>query len=259
MTAAQFVALLDKWGIKHEAIHSNWTTHNRNSKGNWGPVNGVMLHHTGSDDDGKGGRDVLWDGYGDLPGPLCHAGISKTGVVLLNGWGRVNHAGLGSSTILNHVINEDYKGNLSPGHADTDGNSHFYGFEIMYSGWHPMSEAQYKTAVRVSAAICTFHKWTDKSVIGHGEWQPGKWDPGYKHGKIMDMANSRNHIEQAIKEGPKPAPLYRNYTVVKNDTLYAIAGRLLKDGNRYKEIAKLNKLKDADVLTPGQKLKIPLK
>lgn len=26
--------------------HGAWRTHNRNHKGPWGPVNGVMLHHT---------------------------------------------------------------------------------------------------------------------------------------------------------------------------------------------------------------------
>src|SRR5678816_1179785 len=145
MTAAQFTKLLTDWGIPHKAIHEDWTTHNRNHKGNWGPVNGVVLHHTGSDEQ-TSMPSVLWDGYANLPGPLCHGGITKAGVVLLSGWGRCNHAGLGDKQILNHVINEDYTGNLKPHVADTDGNSHFYGFEIMYSGEHVMSPAQQKTA-----------------------------------------------------------------------------------------------------------------
>ncbi|MEV1078338.1 hypothetical protein AB0I98_08800 [Streptomyces sp. NPDC050211] len=28
--------------------HGSWRTHNRDRHGNWGPVNGVMIHHTGS-------------------------------------------------------------------------------------------------------------------------------------------------------------------------------------------------------------------
>lgn len=28
--------------------HGSWRTHNRDQHGNWGPVNGVMIHHTGA-------------------------------------------------------------------------------------------------------------------------------------------------------------------------------------------------------------------
>lgn len=28
--------------------HGKWRTHNRNQHGNWGPVNGVVIHHTGA-------------------------------------------------------------------------------------------------------------------------------------------------------------------------------------------------------------------
>nr|WP_249025404.1 LysM peptidoglycan-binding domain-containing protein [Streptomyces sparsogenes] len=38
-----------------------------------------------------------------------------------------------------------------------------------------------------------------------------------------------------------------------------IAASRLGDGARWREIAKLNQLRDADALTPGQKLKLPKK
>lgn len=47
------------------------------------------------------------------------------------------------------------------------------------------------------------------------------------------------------------------YTVRKGDTLWSIADAKLGDGNRYREIATLNKLADADELSVGQKLKLP--
>jgi hypothetical protein len=28
--------------------HGSWCTHNREEHGNWGPVEGVMIHHTGA-------------------------------------------------------------------------------------------------------------------------------------------------------------------------------------------------------------------
>ncbi|URM86620.1 LysM-like peptidoglycan binding protein [Streptomyces phage Spelly] len=214
MTAAQVVAQLKKWGIKYKEVKS-WETHNRNSKGAWGGMNGFIWHHTGADvasasaDEYAG--STLYNGLSTLPGPLCHFGLAPDGTVYLVGWGRANHAGGGDPTVLNHVINEDYSGQLKPtrGNANgVDGNAHFYGVEIMYSGSHKMTDAQYKTALKLSAAILDFHKWTEKSVIGHGEWSNDKWDPGYASGKIMDMTRVRSDVADTLKAGPnaKPAP-----------------------------------------------------
>ena len=46
------------------------------------------------------------------------------------------------------------------------------------------------------------------------------------------------------------------YTVQGGDTLYAIAQRLLGDGNRYSEIQSANNLSGTDI-HPGQVLNIP--
>ncbi|MDX2862211.1 hypothetical protein PV338_39300, partial [Streptomyces scabiei] len=54
-----------------------WPTHNRNATGPWGPVHGVMIHHTVT----GSARTVAMcrDGYTSLPGPLCHGVITKDG------------------------------------------------------------------------------------------------------------------------------------------------------------------------------------
>lgn len=210
MTASQIVAQLKKWGITYKEVKS-WETHNRNAKGAWGGMNGFIWHHTGADvsqaNAASYAGSTLYNGLSTLPGPLCHFGLAPDGTVYLVGWGRANHAGGGDPVVLNHVINEDYSGNLKPtkGNADgTDGNAHFYGVEIMYSGSHKMSDAQYKAGLKLSAAILDFHGWTEKSVIGHGEWSNDKWDPGYASGKIMDMSSVRKDVLATLKAGPKP-------------------------------------------------------
>ena len=48
----------------------------------------------------------------------------------------------------------------------------------------------------------------------------------------------------------------KTYTVVKGDTLFSIAARLLGSGSRYKEIMELNNL-TSTVIYPGQTFKIP--
>lgn len=272
MTATQFVSLLDQWDIPHKSNERGgvkWYNHNRNTKGKFDAVFGIGNHHTGGNSD-KAGADVLWNGYGSLPGPLCHAGIMADGTVLLNGWGRVNHFGLGDDDVMQHVIHEDYTGILKPNEANVDGNRHFYGFEWMYDGLSEPAEKfpkLYRTAVRVNAAICTFHKWTEKSSITHGEWQPGKWDPGHAKGKLFDAAKFRNHIEQAIKEGPKPLPTRPKpptpnptgtVTVSKGDTLISLAKDHLGSSARWTDIVAANPTL-VRALNVGEKLTLPKK
>ncbi|MFF7096425.1 N-acetylmuramoyl-L-alanine amidase [Streptomyces rubradiris] len=226
MTAAQVVAQLKKWGLKYVEI-PGWATHNRNSKGAWGPVHGFVWHHTGVDvKDGKAyAASTLYNGLAKLPGPLCHFSIGTDGTVYLVGWGRTNHAGGGDPAVLAHVQAEDYTGQLKPTRGNSngvDGNSRFYGVEVQYSGSHEMSAAQYAAARRLSAAILDFHGWTEKSVIGHGEWSSDKWDPGYAAGKIMPMPTVRADVKATLSAGPgktttpapsKPAPSPAGLTV----------------------------------------------
>ncbi|MGN7135797.1 peptidoglycan-binding protein [Streptomyces pseudogriseolus] len=200
MTAAQVVAQLKKFGIPFKE-YKDWKTHNRDHKGKWGPVHGLMVHHTGSD--AKDQRELLYKGYADLPGPLCHFGLAQDGTIHLIGWGRANHAGLGDDDVLDAVIAE--KAIPKDNESNTDGNARFYGVEIWYSGSHAMSNEQYATLRLLAAAICDFHDWNEQSVIGHGEWgSPGKWDPGISSGKMMDMDAVRKDIKATIAKG-KPA------------------------------------------------------
>lgn len=57
--------------------------------------------------------------------------------------------------------------------------------------------------------------------------------------------------------GGKGHDRHRIYVVKKGDTLQSIAQRLFGDRRRWKEIAKLNGIRDPDRLEPGQRLKIP--
>jgi hypothetical protein len=205
MTAAQSIAMLKKWHIPY-IEHGSWETHNRGSRGNgFSDINGLIVHHTGSS--GLDQWESLYDGTAALPGPLCHWGLDQKGTIHNIGWGRCNHAGGGDPAVLKHVINEDYTGVLHTKYGEgdpgaTDGNGHFYGVEIWYDGSHEMSDEQYFTLMRLSAAICDFHKWSEKSVIAHGEWNNQKWDPGVSKDHMMNMSVVREDIAETIKLGP---------------------------------------------------------
>lgn len=191
MTATQITAQLKKWGVNFQGYRS-WATHNRNHKGPWGPVHGVLWHHTGSDS--KDQRNLLYSGRSDLPGPLCHFGVAQDGKVWLVGWGRANHAGEIDDDVLDALIEE--KPLPVDNEANIDGNSRLYGIEIWYSGSQKMTAAQYKSSLLITAAICDWHDWTGKSALGHGEVQPGKWDPGK-----TDMDAVRNDVSQFLADG----------------------------------------------------------
>lgn len=186
MSATGFLNALRAEGVTVVEV-GEWQTHNRNHKGPWGPVHGVMIHHTVTHGSART-VEICRDGSTELPGPLCHGVITKDGTVHLVGYGRANHAGAGDDDVLRAVIDE--KALPPDNEANTDGNRHFYGFECenLGDGDDPWPEAQLETIVRVAAAVCRRHAWSAQSVIGHLEWQPGKVDP---RGFTMDWLRDR--------------------------------------------------------------------
>lgn len=245
MTPDEFIKALRSEGVK-VVEEPGWRTRNRNHKGPWGPMHGVMIHHTVTSGT-TGSVRLCRDGHASLPGPLCHGVIAKNGTVYLVGYGRANHAGLGDDDVLRAVVDE--KALPADNEANTDGNRHFYGFEAINlgDGKDPWPDAQLEAIERVSAAICRHHKWGSRSVIGHLEWQPGKVDP---RGFGMDWMRGQ------ITDRLKPST---TYTVRKGDTLSTIARAKLGDAARWREIAELNELPDPDDITVGQALKLPKK
>ncbi|GGR18388.1 N-acetylmuramoyl-L-alanine amidase [Streptomyces netropsis] len=188
MSAGTFLGKLKAEGARLVEV-DGWRTHNRAGHGPWGPVHGVMIHHTASTGTAKSVK-MCWNGHPDLPGPLCHGVIADNGTVHLVGYGRANHAGRGDGDVLRAVIAEK---RLPPVRAaDTDGNVHFYGFECVNlgDGKDPWPEEQLEAIERVAAAICRHHGWTERSVIGHKEWRLGKIDP---KGFTMDSLRARVH------------------------------------------------------------------
>ncbi|MHC4104460.1 MAG: LysM peptidoglycan-binding domain-containing protein [Planctomycetota bacterium] len=64
-----------------------------------------------------------------------------------------------------------------------------------------------------------------------------------------------------VKTRPKPpaAQPSKQYVVREGDNLWRIANKQLGDGERFREIIKLNALEDEDYLTVGMRLKIPIR
>ncbi|MCM1972344.1 N-acetylmuramoyl-L-alanine amidase [Streptomyces sp. G1] len=199
LTADRLVAALRAEGVTVREV-SGWRTNNRNHKGAWGPVHGVIVHHTVTGP----GTDVVglvYRGHSELPGPLATGCITKDGTVHLTGNGRVNHAGGGDSDVLAAVIGESY-GNYPPpsnqhdGSAGAvDGNARFYGWECENKGdgRDPWPRVQYVAIVKATAAVCRAHGWSAKSAIGHLEWSDWKVDP-----RGFDMKDFRRDLAACL-------------------------------------------------------------
>jgi hypothetical protein len=110
--------------------------------------------------------------------------------------------------------------------ADTDGNDCLYGLEIENrgDGQDAYPAVQYRQAVLWAAALCRAHGWSERSVAGHKEVQPGKVDPSFD----MDVFRADVRAQLAVTVGgpvtaPKPTPskprvdLSRLVTAAKTD------------------------------------------
>ncbi|WP_406226391.1 N-acetylmuramoyl-L-alanine amidase [Streptomyces albidoflavus] len=221
MTADQFVKALKAEGVK-VAERAGWRTHNRNHKGAWGNVNGVVIHHTA----GTNSLALCSAGTSALPGPLCHTHLAKSGTATMVGHGRANHAGTFAANAFNAMLNEA-KTHPRPDAAEPiDANARTYGIEIenLGNGKDFYPQAQYDAAVRWAAAICRFHGWSEHSVIGHAEGTRRKIDPkgpvGKAGGPMWDMDKFRADVAKVLagKPGAAPAPTKPAPTPPKENT-----------------------------------------
>lgn len=204
LSADQMVAKLKAEGITvHE--HAGWRTHNRDSATGktFGPVYGVLIHHTA----GHGDKELCYRGRSDLPGPLCHSWLGKTDGLWMIGHGRANHAGLVDGNVINALIAE-----RSPLPKDTaanaDGNDCLYGLEIenLGNGRDPYPASQYREAVLWAAALCRAHGWSETSVAGHKEVQPGKIDPSFDMDVFRADVKKRLAGKPSGSVTPQPTP-----------------------------------------------------
>ncbi|MFM9563239.1 MULTISPECIES: N-acetylmuramoyl-L-alanine amidase [Streptomyces] len=202
MSDTTFLAALRAEGVTVVEVGA-WRTNNRNHKGPWGPVHGVMIHHTVTSGAART-VELCRVGHSALPGPLSHGVITKDGRVHLVGYGRANHAGLGDDDVLRAVIAE--RALPVDDEATVDGNRHFYGFECenLGDGEDPWPPAQLLAMEQVAAAVCRHHGWSVASVLRHLDWQPGKVDPRGVDWRLM-RARIAARLDTKVP-APTPAP-----------------------------------------------------
>jgi hypothetical protein len=218
LSADRLVSALRAEGVR-VVERSGWRTHNRNSKGRWDNLNGIVIHHTA----GRNSLNLCWNGTSSLPGPLCHTHLAKDGAATMVGYGRTNHAGTFAQNAHDAVVAESRNHPRPDSSEPVDGNRHYYGIEIenLGNGSDPYPEVQYDAAVRWATAICRAHGWSADSVIGHKEGTRRKIDPSF------DMNTFRAEVAERLKHpaGWSPGDEEDGLSGLTKDDIYAAVWR----------------------------------
>ena len=169
MTPEQWLTALRAEGVTDIVEMPGWRTNNRDHIKAFTDVRCTMIHHTAGE--GAGLPRLLFDGRDDLPGPLCHDYLTRTGRLYLVGHGRANHAGTVAANAYAAVRDEQGVHPYPDAAEPVDGNAVSYGLECENSGAEDRvwPAVQYDVAVRVQAARCRFHGWSADSVWAHKE------------------------------------------------------------------------------------------
>jgi hypothetical protein len=197
MTPEQWLEALRAEGVTDIVEMPGWRTNNRNHIKAFTDVHATMIHHTAGE--GPGVKTLVFQGTDDLPGPLCHDYLDRSGRLYLVGNGRANHAGTVAANAYAAVRDEKSTHPYPDAAEPLDGNSLSYGLECENSGavGRTWPAKQYDVAVRVQAARCRFHGWTANSVWAHKEATRRKpVDPR------LDMDDFRADVAERLTHEP---------------------------------------------------------
>lgn len=148
----------------------------RGRPGAFGPVRGVLCHHTAGPTTGNApSLGTIVNGRSDLPGPLSHLHLARDGTFTVIAAGRCNHAGAG-----------DWEG-------ITSGNTNFIGIEAENAGVisDPWPDVQLEAYARGCAAILHHVGAPVSMCVGHKEYA---LPPGRKIDPSFDMLAFRQRV-----------------------------------------------------------------
>ncbi|MGI5894271.1 MAG: LysM peptidoglycan-binding domain-containing protein [Candidatus Merdivicinus sp.] len=108
----------------------------------------------------------------------------------------------------------------------------------------------------LQVVIDSFQRWEQAGEEGDVYFQISLCEYRPYGNKILTPAiETALPISSPDRSGSPEIP--QSYTVQEGDCLWLIAARFLGDGSRYREIADLNEISNANLIYPGQILRIP--
>lgn len=199
---------------------------------------GIMVHHTAGPKKGDAptlqlcidGRKDPKNPKNDLPGPLCHIVLARSGKAHVIAGNIANHAGKGAQQVLDLLRKDEPVSGNAVDHKYEDatfGNAFFYGIEVENAGTpdDPYPEAQIDALAKICAALCHAHGWSAHRVIHHRQWTKRKIDMSYKGdlpaltAQWMDTGASIWGVSFSEEEAPEPtAPSLQGGAVSFDDS-----------------------------------------
>lgn len=264
-TFAQRIAAYKAAGIKKIVIVKGAETRNRDGATGkaFGPVHGVLIHHTA----GRDSKSTVTNGTASLPGPLCHDLLAKDGTLYVIGHGRTNHAGSCTPAVRDAIVDEKKPvASMRNGTESVDANDFLFGLEIenLGDGKDPYPTAQYDVAVKWAYAHLKHYGWSENSAWGHKELTTRKIDPTFDMnefrglvGELLDGAPAQEEEDVALSAAdiqkiaqavwdldvvPASAPPFANSDYDTNKTWtakYAAGDAVLKGRQARAEVAGL--------------------
>jgi hypothetical protein len=197
MTALWLPEALRAGGVDTRTV-SGWEQRGARSKRtgqlyDFDPV-GILNHHDAINEGVRAERvlRIMVDGRSDLPGPLCNLWLDDDGACFVVAAGNANHAGRGSSRVLERVRQD--KAPQGDARAlrlvdDVVGNSYFIGIEVNDSDGQ-LDAVQVEALVRINTAICRHQQWSANRCVHHREWTARKPDMAWR-GDLRRMVAGR--------------------------------------------------------------------
>lgn len=175
MNATWLAQALRSAGCKVTEL-AGWQTRGR--PGEFGPVRGILCHHTAGVRTGNSpSLRLIVDGRPDLPGPLSHLHLARDGTFTVVAAGRCNHAGPGTWQGIN------------------TGNTNFIGIEAENAGdgTDPWPDVQTEAYARGCAAILKHIGAPIIMCAGHKEYalpRGRKCDPSFDMGSFRQKVGA---------------------------------------------------------------------
>lgn len=173
--------LLRAWGVKVQ----EWPGWRGRGHGDFGKIQGIIVHHTGTDKDIAG-----YIAQHPQLGLCSQIHLNRDGTAVITGAGIAWHAGAGAW----------------PGWPTNGANQVSIGIEAASSGTSQWPAEQLDAYYRICAAILWYLGFpaTEAHLLGHKEYSgraQGKWDPGG-----IDMNDFRARVQQYIDKPPVELP-----------------------------------------------------
>lgn len=173
-----------------------------------------LIHHTaGALPNKTASLNILKNGRIGVPAPVVQWYIDRDGGIYQITEGYANHAGKGSSKVLDRM--RAAQPPSTPGVDDTNGNPYFVGLEIENNGTgEPYTPAVKFATTALVAAYCAYNKWDPNvKVLGHKEWTTRKPDPSFDMPQFRkDVTTFRDALQK--QTAPEPHQQTDNYKLV---------------------------------------------